>query len=351
MSTGNPVNPFAAAAEALKSGKDIEQAVYGQAGSTPTENNVPASEEKPEVQVEAAGDTAPVEVKVEAVDEASPMEQAKAEDQGQAKKEAAKPELDKVKQYERGMRKFQAERDRIAKEAEIAKKELSELKNHWSKLEAGFSESGIAGVINAIAGKQDAYKEFLEAEIARRNEYERATPSQRTAMEAEEKRLAAEKRAAQLEQKFKDLENSVTAKSQEAEQKALQSVVNPVFEKYRFSGKLGDAEAEYYQDKALWQLALDNLNELPEEKITPEAIESEFRKVSSTLRKVITKQADSKAKKVVESKKAHAQEAAATKAMSGMSNSSTADEFRKQVRSGNLSDALRQVMMGKIRLS
>jgi hypothetical protein len=55
--SSNPVNPFIAAAEALKTGADIEQAVYGKPGSTPLENNaVGPAEEKPEIQVEAVAE-------------------------------------------------------------------------------------------------------------------------------------------------------------------------------------------------------------------------------------------------------------------------------------------------------
>jgi predicted Holliday junction resolvase-like endonuclease len=268
----------------------------------------------------------------------------KADSKGQESKKSSPPVDDKVKQYERGMRKFQAERDAAAKE-------LNELKGHWSGLEQAFQESGIEGVINLIAGDKDAYKKQVESELAKREAYAKATPSQRQIMEEAAAKEAALKRAEQLEKKFKDLETSVNAKTVEAEQKALKSVVDPTFEKYRFSGKLGDADVEHHYDRALWTTVMDNLNELPEEKITQEAIDSEFRKVSSTFRKAINTQADQKVKKTIETKKAHAQESAATKAMSGMSTNASVDDFRKNIRGGNITDAFRQLMSGKIRLS
>lgn len=348
------VNPFEAAAAALKSGADIEQAVYGKPGSTPVEDNsVQPSEPKPEVEVlDGTAETVSVDSFREAQAEDSPTKvQAK-----DAKPSAEKvtPEAERVKGLERGMRKFQAERDQAVKQlAQFApiKEEHKALKENWAALEGAFSNEGIAGVINLLAGKPDAYKAHLDSEVEKRNARANATPAQRSQMDYEERLAAEAAKTARLEKQFKELNSSVASKAEAADVAQTASVVNPIYEKYRFTGKLGDEAAEYYQDKALWRETMEDLDKLPDEQITRETIEAAFKKNAENARRVINRQADAKVKKTLETKKVAAQESAATKAMSGMQTSAATDDFRKNIRSGNIAEAFRSLTSGKIRLS
>lgn len=345
------VNPFEAAAAALKSGADIEQAVYGKPGSTPVENNaVQPGEPKPEVQIMDGSEPETLSVDSFRTEEERTPSPVAAKAKPAAEK-ANSPEAERSKQFEKGMRKFQTERDQAVKELSAVKPELKALKDNWAALEGAFSSDGIAGVINLLAGKPDAYKAHIQSELDRANARASATPSQKAQMDYED-RIQAEQRArAKLEKEFKELNSTVAAKAEAAELSQVKSIVNPIYEKYRFTGKLGDAEAEYYQDKALWREAMENLDALPEEQITRETIEAEFKKAADNARRVINRQADSKVKKTLEAKKVSAQDSAATRAMSGMQSSAATDDFRANIRSGNIADAFRALTTGKIRLS
>lgn len=348
-------NPIQAAAEALKSGADIEQAVYGTPGNSASElgNNSPEPSFKPEIEVKDGSEPAIAEPADDKEDSTPSMDSTIKvnADESKATQKSKSTTPDKVKQYEQGMRKFQAERDALKKEKEALAKEHSELKAHWDSLEAAYAKEGLAGVLNAVAGDPNAYNTHLQREFERRAERERATPSQREKMDLED-RLAKLEKDLNLERKAKtEFEQKISGQRAEAEQKELQSVVNPLFDKYRFTGKLGDEEAEYYYDKALWKETMDNLDGIPEESISREVIENEFKKVAGAFRKVINRQVESKTKTVIATKKKDASEAAAAKATSGMTSSAATDEFRSNMRSGNIQDAFRQLISGKIRLS
>lgn len=347
-------NPIHAAAEALKSGADIEQAVYGTPGNSASElgNNSPEPSYRPEIEVKDGSDpeVAETDGKEDSVPSMDSSIKVNA-DESKAAQKSKSPVPDKVKQYEQGMRKFQAERDTLKKEKEALAKEHSELKTHWASLEEAYAKDGLAGVLNTIAGDPKAYDSHLQKEFERKAERERATPSQREKMDLED-RLARLEKDLSTERKAKtDFEQKISGQRAEAEQKELQSVVNPLFDKYRFTGKLGDEESEYYYDKALWKETMENLDGVPEDSLTREAIENEFKKVAGAFRKVINKQVETKTQKVIATKKKDAAESAAAKATSGMTSSAATDEFRNNMRSGNIQDAFRQLVSGKIRLS
>lgn len=351
MSDNNAApNPMSIALDALKTGKDIDQAI----NSTPGlyENNAVVAEEKPEIQVMDASAELTESAKESTDEETLSVETAvKVETKDEKPAKGKPPVDDKLKQYEKGMRKFQAERDQLAKKFEETSKKLAEVETNWNSLESAYSNQGLEGVINTISGDPEGYKKFLDREFAKKREFENATPTQKREMELQEQ-LSREKRSReQIEKRIKDMEEKTTGERVVAEQKSLEATVNPIFEKYRFTGKLGDDEAEYYYDKALWRETLDNVEQLPEESITRETIENEFKKVANAYRKVINKQADNKVKKVIDSKKQSAQENAAVKAMSGMTDSAAVDNFKGAIRGGNITDAFRQLMSGKVKLS
>jgi hypothetical protein len=350
----NVRNPMQVAIDALKSGTDIETAVYGTPGnsvSTPVAPRV--SEEKPEIQISEGGDEPQSSPVAEAVSEDQPSTPKKAV--AAKTKETTPPADKKLKDFEQGMRKFQVERDRLKAELDQLKssslKEYEELKSHWSNLEKAYATDGFQGVMNLIAGDEKAFDGFIQKEYERRKMREEASPQQRERMDLEE-RLAKLERDRQLaEKRASDLENNVKVERQQIEVKQAQSVVTPVFEKYRFSGKLGDETAEYYYDKAIWNEAMEAINQLPKEEVTQEEIEAEFKKVANAYRSVIKSQVDNKTKKVIETKKQAAQQNAAIKAMSGMATSGSVESFKKDIHSGNLQGAFRQLLSGKIKLS
>lgn len=133
----------------------------------------------------------------------------------------------------------------------------------------------------------------------------------------------------------------------------MESKVHPSFDRYRFAGKLGDEVVEARLDQAVWDQALKRLEEYPDHvELTPNIIEKEFRDISNSFRKIITKQAEVKAQKVVTNKKIAAQENAATAAMSSMmgNTAQSSEKFKTDIRKGDLTSALRDLMTGRFKL-
>lgn len=370
-------NPVNAAIDALRSGKDVEQAVYGT--STPAPSVEPTSKEGFDVDKFLSGEEgAPVSEESdnqkdlpstldEVVDSSSSSESAPEkkgdieeilinEEGGRKKITVDWSDREKLKKYVHmaaGMRKFQAERDQVMGKLSQIEPEYKELKSSWEALENAFSQGGVKGLVNLLSGDQAGYEKHIQSEFARLKARETATPSELEKMDLEE-RLSIERR--ERERLTKQVEESLKRSQEEREQasiKSLEAQVHPAFDKYRFAGKLGDEVVEQRLDKAIWDQALRNLEEYPDNvELSSSLIDKEFREVSNSFRKIINKQAEQKAKKVVASKKVAAQESAATKAMNGYiaNSASNAEKFKGDIRKGDFTSALRDLMTGKFKL-
>lgn len=358
-------NPINAAIDALKSGKDVEAAVYGEkstAGSTlASDSSADDVLEGASDGSESTGENQPsaldsVSDSTEAATSGDIEEVIITDDSGRKKVTVDWKDREKLKKYVQmaaGMRKYQVERDKATAELSELKPKYDDLAQSWQAVETAFSSGGIRGLINLLAGADDAYERHLQAEFQRVKARENATPSELERMDLEE-RLASERRereklARQVEENLK----KATEKEEISSMKALESLVHPAFDKHRFAGKLGDEVVEAQLDQAIWDQALKRLEQYPEHfELNGSVVEKEFREVSNAFRKIINKQAEQKAQKVVASKKVAAQEAAAAKAMKGYSpkTSPNAEKFKSDMRSGNLVSALTDFMTGKIKL-
>jgi hypothetical protein len=359
-------NPVNAAIDALKSGKSVEEAVYGEksaAVSTSDSNSSNADEvlEGATDGSESTGDSQPsaldnVSDSTEATTAGDIEEIIITDDSGRKKVTVDWKDREKLKKYVQmaaGMRKYQVERDKVTAELSELKPKYDDLAQSWQAIEDAFSSNGIRGLINLLAGADDAYERHLQSEFQRVKARENATPSELERMDLEERltseRREREKLARQVEENLK----KATEKEEISSMKALESLVHPAFDKHRFAGKLGDEVVEAQLDQAVWDQALKRLEQYPESfELTPTVVEKEFREVSNAFRKIINKQAEQKAQKVVANKKVAAQEAAAAKAMNGYSpkTSPAAEKFKTDMKSGNLVSALTDFMTGRIKL-
>lgn len=241
-----------------------------------------------------------------------------------------------------GARKWQAERDKAIESKKGVESELSQIKQDWAALDEAF-QRGPDALFDLLSGKQGAFNEHLTKHQERQEFLRHASPEEVKALEAQER---ADKTARELEKIRKenaDFRKQVTSEKEQAEERALESKIHPVFDKYRFADKLGDAQDEHLFDKMLWTTAMERLEQYETEglSVTPELIDKEFRTVASTLRKRINVQAEKKAGKVVEQKKREATENVQAKVMSGYKTGGSAQEARDLMQKGDLTSILK----------
>jgi len=252
-----------------------------------------------------------------------------------------KDKLKKHVQLAYGARKWQKERDDARSQLTDIQKEFKELKTDWDKVEAAFQEGGVKGLVNLLEGTDDAFDKFLEQEVARKQEWEDMSPTQRQQVERERELELQAKQNQKLQSDYESKLQEIQQKQEQAEIRELSSKFHPSFERYRFSGKLGDAVAEHEFDELLWSRALSNLEEIPENiELTQALIDKEFRKISQTIRKHLNTQVETKVKTAIDKTKKRAASQAQAKVKKGMTKSSAAKEFEQNMKSGDLVSGL-----------
>lgn len=261
------------------------------------------------------------------------------DDKGRRKVEVDFNNRDQLKKYVQmayGARKWQAERDEARNQLKERDSRDAQKDADWQKLETAFQQ-GYDVLIDTLAGRQGAFDEFV-AQKRQRVELQKNNPEAFAALEAKE---LADKLAKELEKQKSENEKfkkSVTEDREAAEVKALESRVNPVFQKYRFADKLGNPHNEQMIDEMLWNSAMKRLEPYEEQNLdlTPDIIDKEFRAAAQSIRSVIGTQAEKKAAKVVEQKKQEATENAQAKVMSGYTKGGTHAEAKKLLDAGDI---------------
>lgn len=340
-------NPSAtqSAIEALKSGRDVAEAVGEK--SEPEEVSEAPEEETPET--EASSD-APEET--ERV--ASPVEDIEeiilTDDKGKRKLKLDWNNRDEIKKYVQmahGARKWQAERDSARGELTKVNSEYKELKETFDTLDKAWKQGGHQALINLLSGNPKGFEEFERQVVAKYKFLENATPEQKKAYEIQQELDRERKEKQRIMDEQKAFLDKMTQEKEAAEAKQVESMVYPSFEKYRFSGKLGDETIEHHLDSAIWTQAIANLEKLDEGEISQERIDREFRTVAATFGKAIGKQASETAKKVIASKKADAKEAVTSAALKGLKKTESSGEVRDKIVKGDLKSAFLDMIGGK----
>ena len=177
-------------------------------------------------------------------------------------------------------------------------------------LETAFSENGELGVIDLIAGKAGASQEFIQKQLDRARYLESASPEEVDRLTQKERNEKLEKEIAKIRAEGQTREQRVVQEREAAELAALESRVTPAFEKYRFDGKLGDADDEAMFDQMLWDQARKKLEPYEEKGValTKELVEQAFRETATRLRNRIGATVDKKTAEVVEGRKQAAAE-------------------------------------------
>lgn len=252
-----------------------------------------------------------------------------------------KDQLKKYVQMAFGARKWQAERDQARQSETKLKEENGSYKDNWTKLEQAY-QGGVAGLVDFLEG-QGAYEAHIKKELARAKFIENASPEELESLKARD-RVEKLERELQAEKKEREkFTKQVTDERDAAEIASAQSKVYPVFNKYRFSDKLGDAHDEHMFDEMLWNTSIKRLEAYEEQglDVSPELVEREFRSVAQSIRKRIGNIAEKKATQVVEQKKKEATENVQQKVMSGYKTGGNAKEARALLDSGNTSALLK----------
>jgi len=288
--------------------------------------------------------------------EAKWLEFSVTDDQGRRK---MKVDLNNTEQLKRmlpqaaGFRKMQAERDQHAAKLKTIEPRLQELESNWQTLETAYQEGGIEGLVDLLGGKAGHYKEWFQGEFSKHQRFMGATEAERRAIAAEEQVARLTKQQELREKRAKESEERAKGDREQAELRSVEAQITPVFNKYRFAGTLGNPTAEQAYDQAVWDQALKNLEALPEDQpLTNAQIDAEFRKVSTAFRAAIGKQANAKAKQVIDTKKAEAGSRAAAAATRGMGTQPGTNDQRMAAniqRGGiaGLTDGLLNALRGK----
>ena len=241
-----------------------------------------------------------------------------------------------------GARKWQAERDKAIASAKQLESEYSQLKKDFSALDEAF-QKGPEHLFDLLNGRQGAFKEYIQKQQERAEFLKHASPEEVKALEAQERAEVQARELEKLRKEQEEFKKQVMNEKEQAEERALESKIHPVFDKYRFADKLGDAQDELLFDKMLWSTALERLEQYENQNvaITPELIDREFRNVAGSIRKRINVQAEKKAGKVVEQKKREATENVQAKVMSGYKTGGSAQEARDLINKGDLTSLLK----------
>lgn len=251
---------------------------------------------------------------------------------------------EKLKKYvalAHGGRKWQQERDTAKSELGKVQTEYKTLKSDFNKLEEAYQSGGVAGLVNLLEGRKDAFDNWYQQEASRRDSFASMSDSERRSYELEQERLSRDSENQKLREEYESKLSKIQEEKEITETRALESRLHPAFDRYRFSGKLGDEVAEHHYDQAIWNQSLSNLEQLPEEiEITQAMIDKEFRTVSAAFRKVINKQVQSGTKKAVEQQKKTATTKAQAKVSRGIKQNSDLDNLKSNLKSGNIVESL-----------
>ena len=345
-----------AALEALQTGGDIDSAVATANGDTPEPVAEPEDsvEEDSTISTELSeGSDNSVDVEVETSEnesqsesiESKPSEDSIVEVKAGGKKLKVdfndREKLTKYVKLAMGARQWQAERDQSKQELAKLKEQMNDLKDFESTIETAWANDGIEGLIKTVSGDEDSFSKYMDAYYEKRRAKEDATPDQLERLELQE---ALEKREQMLNRMKQEQESNSKKAAEQAERAEiakLQNLLTPAFNKYRFSGKLGDAEAENNIDSAIYARAKQALAEIPDEvELTAKIVDREFRKVANSFRKYVQSETKKKVTKAIKNKQAEAAKKVALATGSTPAEASNETKAKELLKQGKGREAL-----------
>lgn len=227
---------------------------------------------------------------------------------------------------------YKVQRDSIKKENES----LKETAQFFNKLDEAFVKSGPLGVIRSMKGGSEALEALIEEKIAEREAVAAMSPEEKRIWEKEQEAAHGNKEVERLRAQLEARDKADQERAEQAKVAEIEKLVTPAFERYRFQGKLNNEEHEYILDKMLWTQVEDELNDLPEEiPLTQAMVDSTYRNTAAKIRKMMSLQADTKVKKIVDNKKAKALASAQVAAKSKIVKKSQSDKLAEALQTGD----------------
>lgn len=257
---------------------------------------------------------------------------------------------DTIKKYAKqagGFRKMQVERDSLKVENQITKAELAELKRFETTIESAYADDGFEGLARVVAGSQEEYQKWLSGEVDKEIAKRGASPQELEQIEMREQ-LQRERREREKLQREREQEREERTKFQETQEIAkLQSNMNASFDKWRFSGKLGDSELEDSIDSMVWEKAKAVIAQIPDDQqLTKRDYDNAFRQAANSFRKFAKKEGSTVAKGQIENSKKLAATKAVALASKGPAVSNTNEEVRNRIKSGDIKGSFAAFMSG-----
>ena len=211
----------------------------------------------------------------------------------------------KAYQQAAGMRKFQAERDKARKELESVQTDLQGV----NALNEAYAKGGVPALAELIGG-EGAWKKLISKELAKAQIREHGSEDEVRELERQE---SAERERRELEALRRERDEFLKQAEQErksSEAARTTAMIEPAFNKYRFAGKLGNADREHVLDRMVWRDAREELSALVENgtELTPALVEREFRKAAAALGETVRDRTKLAEKKRISQKRKQAAE-------------------------------------------
>jgi hypothetical protein len=248
-----------------------------------------------------------------------------------------------------GARKWQAEKDQAVKRAEAAEKKSAEQGELWSELERAWQggktdAEKYAGVIDFISGKSGSANEFFEKYYQTRKARESASPEQLRQIEQEELRARKDAEASLKDQELTKLRDEQAKFIEEVRSKEANALVQPVFDKFSFEGKLGNSEEEGLLNETMWNQTVSRMErDYPENHVfTREELIKEFKLTHTKLNNLIKGRVEKEVTKVIDKKKTEAKSKVQSMAKAGYTNSAKSDEMKELVKKGDFYNLFNQ---------
>lgn len=212
--------------------------------------------------------------------------------------------------FQKGMRKFQKERDEAVKELESAKPDIEKYREGFQKMDAMLDEAVASGdyasFITAVTGQD--FGELVEQHIAKSEYLSAMTDEER---DSYKERLAEKKRMRDMEkelQKLKDDAESAQKKAEKSEKQSLsnqvQSQVESAFHQYKLKD-IGDDQKALRLNKIVFNNFKAELNKYEAKDLSLDLIHKIMEQEAATVKKDFSIGKSSKAQAKQVKKKAN----------------------------------------------
>lgn len=245
-----------------------------------------------------------------------------------------KEKLKKLVSLAYGAPKWRVERDKAQSRIQDLESAIQENKDSYGKLESAWGEGGeegIKNVISLLAGDENALDALLDARQEERNRIAAMDPAARERWELEQERLKEKISYEKQLSALKAQQEEASAQRQQAEYQALENRAQRSYDRWNFTGKLGDEAAEQEFGNHLWTSAINLLESKGIETPNQAQMDKAFEIVHNRMAKVMNKSVETQVDKKIQKASATAEKTVASMAKKNFKSTgdSMMDRFRK----------------------